>query len=370
MAATSIFSFLLRLLRWLGLFVLLFFAYVTANLVYGTLTDYQPEEKITLDIRANSAPTIVNDSLLSFLSWNLGYGGLGAQSNFFYGGGGFLRSHGKMVRSPRPLVEQYVAGMAQTIRENPVDFYLLQEVDVASKRSYYIDQQATVAQIRPQYAATFAVNYQVQRVPTPLLEPWNSYGRTYGGLGTFSRYAPQSAQRLQLPGVAQWPNRLFLLDRCLAVHRYPTAWGKELVVVNLHNSAFDRDGSIKAVQMEYLKNLLLAEYNAGHYLVVGGDWNQCPPGFAFDTFHPEGSFQSYAPNIAADFMPADWQWVYDPKVPTNRSNRTVYRPGETFTTLIDYFLVSPNVAVLEVQCIDEQFADSDHQAVRMQVRLR
>ena len=95
-----------------------------------------------------------------------------------------------------------------------------------------------------------------------------------------------------------------------------------------------------------------------------------PARFCLRYVSPRGLLPKLRPNIAADFMPADWQWVYDPKIPTNRSNRTVYRPGETFTTLIDYFLVSPNVAVLEVQCIDEQFADSDHQAVRMQVRLR
>ena len=34
--------------------------------------------------------------------------------------------------------------------------------------------------------------------------------------------------------------------------------------------------------MEYLKKMLELEYSQGNYIVVGGDWNQCPPGFAYD----------------------------------------------------------------------------------------
>ncbi len=363
-------SLLSRFFRWNGILIFLFFAYIAFNLIYGTLTDYQPEEKISLDIVGEQAPKEVADSSLTLLSWNIGYGGLGAKSNFFYHGSGFFSSGGRMVRSPKPLVEEYNQGIVSTLKSNPADFYLIQEVDVASKRSYFVDQQSKIQQTLGNFSSTFAPNYQVQRVPTPLLEPWNIYGQAYGGLGTFSRFQPAAAERLQLPGEAVWPNRLFLLDRCLAVHRYPTAWGKELVVINLHNSAFDRDGSIKSVQMAYLKKLLLDEYQKGHYLIVGGDWNQCPPGFKFNAFHPNLPDVSHAPNVEADFMPPGWLWAYDPAVPTNRRNATKYRRGETFTTIIDYFLVSPNVEIRKVKGIDEQFAASDHQPVYLEVKLR
>ena len=74
---------------------------------------------------------------------------------------------------------------------------------------------------------------------------------------------------------------------------------------------------------------------------------------------------------ATMFMaPADWQWVYDPTVPTNRKVRTPYVAGKSFITLIDFFLISPNVRARTVKGLDQQFRFSDHQPVWMEVELR
>ena len=47
----------------------------------------------------------------------------------------------------------------------------------------------------------------------------------------------------------------------------------------------------------------------------------------------------------------------------------VYNPKETFITLIDYFLLSPNVKLKEVRGINQEFEFSDHQPVAMKVEL-
>jgi endonuclease/exonuclease/phosphatase family metal-dependent hydrolase len=143
-----------------------------------------------------------------------------------------------------------------------------------------------------------------------------------------------------------------------------------LVVMNIHNSAYDKDGSLKRQQMAFLQELVQKEYGQGHYVLVGGDWNQCPPFFPFDKFMPGESQRHSQLNIDSDFVPADWIWAYDPTTPTNRKIETPYQKGETFETLIDFFLVSPNLKVRKVRGIDQGFQFSDHQPVWVEIELR
>ena len=53
--------------------------------------------------------------------------------------------------------------------------------------------------------------------------------------------------------------------------------------------------------------------------------------------------------IDEKFMPENWQWVFDPLIPTSRSLVDVLDYGKTTVSLIDYYLVSPNIEVKEGQ---------------------
>lgn len=354
--------------RVLGGLLLLFVLYIASVLVVGTWTEYEPPDTKEMDALAESPLKRLNDSVVSVAIWNLGYGGLGAESDFFYESNSLV-SGGKMIRAPRALVEKNVNGMEQFMRQTEADFFLFQEVDRASRRSYFLDLLDSVRQEKPQYYAGYATNYRVRRVPVPLLEPWRAYGRVESGLATLARYQPIVSTRYQLPGDFSWPTRIFSLDRCAAVHRFKTAQeGKDLVIINVHNSAYD-DGSLKQQQMTFLRDLFLEEYEKGNYVIAGGDWNQCPPYFRFDGFMPGESGEYEQENIPADFLPADWQWIYDPTQPTNRKINEPFTPGETFVTLIDFFLVSPNIQVLTVKALPNRFTFSDHQPVWMEVGL-
>lgn len=358
-----------KALKYLLLLLLLLVLYVAAVLVHGTLTDWKPEQVLPLQAEQNAAPAVISDSVLSFITWNLGYGGLGAESNFFYDSGNMFFSNGRMVRADKALVEKNIGGDTLFMENTPADFYLFQEVDYRSKRSYDINQFKVIEKELPGYASFFAPNYRAPRVPIPIFEPWKAYGHVESGLATYSRFQPQSAVRFQLPGEYPWPDRIFQLDRCAAVHRFGLEGGRELVVVNVHNSAYDKTGELKRQQMAFLKAFFLEEYAKGHYVIVGGDWNQCPPYFEFNRFSPGDSDGYSQINIEADFLPADWQWIYDPTLPTNRKVKDKYIPGESFITIIDFFLISPNVKVLLVKGIDQQFRFSDHQPVWMEVLL-
>ncbi|MBR9919203.1 MAG: endonuclease/exonuclease/phosphatase family protein [Bacteroidetes bacterium] len=360
-----------QILKFIGWLLLTILLYVLVVLIHGTMTDYQPKAEIPLEADVNGNPeSVISDSLLSFLIWNVGYGGLGSESDFFYDKGGMFFSGGRMIRPTESLAKKNIDGAAATLSAIDADFYLLQEVDYDSKRSYGINQFETHLSVLENVTGLFAPNYKAPRVPLPIFEPWRAYGKVYSGLATYSAYQPLESTRYQLPGSFSWPTRIFQLDRCAAVQKFPVSNGKELWVVNIHNSAYDKGGKLKKQQMDFLQDFLLDAYKKGHYIVVGGDWNQCPPFFPFDTFSP-GNTQGYSQiNIRDNFLPSDWTWAYDPTIPTNRKVGDIYEPGKTFETLIDFFLISPNLQAVEVKGIPQGFAYSDHQPVYLKVLLK
>lgn len=365
-----------KIVKWIFILIGLFVLYVVGSIIHGTATDFQPEPLIPVTVEKPNKKTVIDKAELSFLNWNIGFGGQGNESTFFYDAGGFFTSKGKMVRAPRELVDKNNKGIFDFLAANPVDFYLLQEVDTCSRRSHFLNQYQLLQQQLPDYCATFAINYNVSRVPLPIMEPWNVLGKMRSGLATFSRYESSETNRHQFPGKHGWPTRIFQLDRCMSVHRYKTVHpqGKELVVINSHNEAYD-SGEIKAQEMDYLKKFILDEYEQkGNYVIVGADWNQCPPNLAFDKNAKERGIatdSSYnSGNVAPDYLPQDWVWAFDPTVPTNRKLTDPYEKNKTFVTLIDYYLISPNVELLEVKGQDLDFKYSDHQPVTLRIRLK
>lgn len=353
--------------RIIGVILLIPVLYIAGVLIHGTMTDQDPEEVRAVEVFAEGTIPVIQDSILSFAIWNLGYAGLGQESDFFYEQSSWFAGS-RMVRPPRDISTKNWQGIQNQIKNTQTDFWLLQEVDVASKRSYFVNQMDTIADLLPHHYASFAANYEVARVPVPVLEPWRAYGKVKSGLGTFTAYQPAEAQRLQLPGNYSWPTRIFMLDRCAAIHRFPHANGKEVVVINIHNSAYD-DGSLKAQQMDFLQELFLEEYEKGNYVIAGGDWNQCPPFFPHDRFMPGRGGDYVQQNVDSEMVTTSWKWVYDPTVPTNRKVTDPFEKGSTFVTLIDFFLISPNIRVQKARGIDLNFQFSDHQPVWMQVEL-
>ena len=336
-----------------GLCLLLAIAFVT----YGTITDYKPNkpESLTLYGRGDA----VQSDVFTFASWNMGFTGLGCESDFFLDGG-------KWVITPEEFVDKNRQGAADTMQQlKDVDFILIQEIDEWAKRSYYHNHLKQFARILPRHNYAFATNLRVW-IPYPVLNP---LGRILSGIATFTKFRPTENTRFPFVGNFWWPKSLYFPDRCMLLQRLPLKNDKELVVINTHNSAYD-DGRLKKQQMDYMHRIFTAEYEKGNYVVAGGDWNLNPPGYDNLHFWKEGMDISPQIPIEPDYLPKGWQWVFDLNVPTNRKSSKPYVKGKTFTTIIDFFLISPNIELQEVKGIDQDFAYSDHQPVCMKVRLR
>lgn len=326
-------------------------------IVYAIISDYKPAEKVM--ISAKESPSVMSDSSeILLLTWNIGYGGLDKAMDFFYDGG-------TKVFTPKENCIQNLSAILKLLKSNDsVDFIFLQEVDRKSKRSYRLDEHNTIAGHLKTYSSDFAANYDVFFVPVP---PASPMGKVFSGITTLGKYEPSSSVRYAFPGHYGFPKQLFMLDRCFLVNRYPLTNGKELILINTHNEAFDT-GDIRRAQMEYLKSFVLNEYKNGNYIIAGGDWNQCPP-----DFQPE--FTGNVVNTSqmvfkSDYLPADWKWAYDNTSPSNRTVIAAYDSLTTTTTVIDFFLLSPNVESVSIKCINLNFENSDHNPTIIKAKLK
>lgn len=320
--------------------------------------DYKPNmsESVAIVPQKATKNIAMSEYQFSLMSWNIGYCGLGKEQDFFYDGG-------HNVRPSTEDYQKYLNGIFHFLsKANYMDFIFLQEIDFDSKRSFNTNQLETFVQALPDMAYAFAYNYKVGYVPIPIFEPM---GKVAAGMATWSRFLPDQATRVGFDVNFEWWKRIFMLDRCLIVTRHHLPFGKDLVMINLHNSAFDDENILKPAELNALKKLMTEEYNKGNFVVAGGDWNQNPPSYNPASIGKEWNPTALSHPISSSLFPAEWKWVYDSKMPSNRFNDRPYEKGKNKTTIIDFFLVSPNVEVQSVQTINLDFTDSDHQPVLM-----
>lgn len=326
-------------------------------LLLSTLRDYNPKPVLFVPIEGEGTDMDSTKSDFSFLIWNIGYAGLGVESDFFFDGG-------TGVRQSETVTQKNLDGIVSFLKKEQTrtDFILLQEVDFNSKRSWYTDQSKVLTAALSPCISSLAYNYVTDFVPQPLTNP---YGKCSAGLMSFTHLKPGAARRIALTPDATWPVGLFMLDRCLLEWRFKLRNSKELIVYNLHLSAYD-DGTVKQNQMDSLKKRVLKEYEAGNYVVVGGDWNQNPPGYISPNPGVKATVQM---SIPEDYPAKGWKWAFGSDIPTNRKLNEPYKEGTTGIDVIDFYLISPNLQVLSHENINLGFAYSDHQPVYMKIRI-
>ena len=353
---------LLRALRRLFLTLLILVLVAAVGLIaFLSAKEYRPADREPLDVIGGNAfaeRLSVGESV-ELLSWNIGYAGLGAESDFFMDGGKSARSADKMQ------VSAYLGGIFDTLynKELEPDLILLQEVDVDSSRSYGIDETELLGRDK----AFFAYNYACPFVPVPM----PPMGKVYSGLLTNTAYEVEQAERIALPCPFSWPMSTVNLKRCLLVSYLPlNGTDKKLVLVNLHLEAYD-DGEGKAAQTKVLNDFLQAEYDKGNYVIAGGDFNQSFPG-ALERYPILRSDLWTPGTLTEDILPEGWRFAYDLSAPSCRLLNQPYDPADAANTqhyVIDGFILSPNVTLEEIETLDLGFADSDHNPVRLCVKL-
>ncbi|ANQ54501.1 endonuclease [Thermosipho sp. 1063] len=343
-----------KLLFFLLIIFFVIVTYLGGVILFATLFDYRPDkiEEVRVEKNVNN---YLDKDVITIFDWNIGYAGLGKEMDFFLDGG-------KNAVVPKNLVKRYINGVVNVLKKYNSDIYLLQEIDVNSRRTNYINELSYLKSIG-KYDIAFAYNYKVLYVPVPFLNPM---GKVSAGLATFSKYEIGEALRISLPGEYSWPTKIFQLDRCVLLTRLNRG-KKDLVILNIHPSAYDT-GVLREKQLRFIMKLASDEYKKGNYVIIGGDWNSEffeDNKFTFTEKKPSSYIK------LPDFFNLDgWSWGVARNAPTNRSVSFPYKKGENFVTVIDGFYVSPNVEILEVKNLDLNFEYSDHNPVILKVRLK
>ena len=238
-------------------------------------------------------------------------------------------------------------------------------------RSYHLDELALTDQLLGGRLLnrTFAQNYDSPYLFWPLLEP---HGANRAGQATYSMFPISSGLRRQLP-IEDGFMKLVDCDRCYSVNRIPLPGeDKELVLYNLHLSAYTSDGTIAEDQLKMLFADMLAEYGKGNYSIAGGDFNKDLLGNSSEVFGVSGPEYTWAQPIPPELVPKGLSVVApfdeaDP-VPSCRNADRPYGP-DNYVVTVDGFIVSANVQVLEAKVCDTGFRWSDHNPVYMDFTL-
>ena len=160
--------------------------------------------------------------------------------------------------------------------------------------------------------------------------------------------------------------KLVDLDRCYSVQRLPVSDGRELVLYNFHLSAYTSDGTIAEEQLEMLFADMLSEYEAGNWVIAGGDFNKDLLGNSDEIFGVSGPEYTWAQPIPAELVPEGLTIVapYDGEDPV-ASCRNVDRPygPDNYLVTVDGFIISANVSVSASRVVDTGFRWSDHNPV-------
>jgi hypothetical protein len=107
------------------------------------LTEFSPPKQIIPEIKGNGRKMNASQREFTFLTWNIGYAGLGCEQDFFYNGG-------KTVIPEQGQCIRYFEGIKKQVKaRDTVDFIFLQEIDVYAKRSSYINEVSVLSSWLP-----------------------------------------------------------------------------------------------------------------------------------------------------------------------------------------------------------------------------
>lgn len=312
---------------------------------------------------AAQIPLVKTGQTYTAVTQNLGFGAYTPDFTFFMDGGTESRAASK--ESVIACTDKAI----QQVQKTQPDFILFQEADTDSTRSHHVNQQSRLQKAFGDYTAAAAQNYHSAYLMYPIFEP---HGKSNSGMVTFSKANIISAVRRSLP-ISESLSKFLDLDRCYTVSRIPVENGKELVLYNVHLSAYGGSEEIRTAQMTMLFNDMKAEYEAGNYCVCGGDFNHDFTGDSTQVLNAGlqtdfGWAQPFPTELLPEGISRCMDYTAGEQAPTCRNCDVPYKEGN-FTIIVDGFLVSDNVTVSHLENVQTGFAYSDHNPVVMQFSL-
>ena len=204
-----------------------------------------------------------NVESLIVMTWNIRFG---AARIPFFGD-----SCGDRVLMTQAETEGYLNLIVDYIKITEPNILLLQEVDISSKRSAYVNQlQYILDRTHLNYGA-YASMWNAEIIPS------DGLGKVDAGNAVLSRWKITDAERIQLPLRTDQDDltQYFYLRRNILKAKIALDGENEIYAVNIHATAFATDDTKKkhiAKYKEVLDNLV----NQEAIFITGGDFNSIP----------------------------------------------------------------------------------------------
>lgn len=224
----------------------------------------ETESAITYEAAAKSAaPTSIDT--LSVMTWNIKFGG--GRLVFFW------ECNGTRYNMKESEVLGHMESVAAKIREIDPDILLLQEVDIQSKRSAYVDQMQYMLNETDLNYGVYASIWKADYIPS------HGLGRMNMGNAILSKWPLNEATRISLP-IRTDQSALedyFFFRRNVLKARVEIPGQNQFYACNVHTEPWSQDGT-KQKHIDRFKDELDIIHNAGGLFIAGGDLNIVPPG--------------------------------------------------------------------------------------------
>ncbi len=334
--------------------------FLVVNAGVTVFTAYSPKDTEQLSLVGEQQRKKLSSEKIKILTFNTGHGSLGEESdNKNEGGAGKRQSADVILKNTR--------GISEIVNLSSADAVLLQDVDVDSYRSRYVDQFSYYLG-NGSYIGAFAKDYSTRS--TSLLPPFK---KVEAGLLTLSRKSVSSAERVSLPVGYSGLTAALNQKSAMLVTRFDIEDSdKKLVLINFELDAYtsdqNRERQINAV-IEYAEK---AAEN-GDYVVAGGSFYSVLDDT--DDRYPLNDRNRWEPDeFDSSTLKSGWMLYYDASVPTARILNEPYDSSQTYEErqvyVGDGFIVSPNIEVEMVVTVDQQFRYSYHNPVLLEISLK
>jgi endonuclease/exonuclease/phosphatase family metal-dependent hydrolase len=308
-------------------------------LVWASSGGY-PRDRYAEVVTYNTVKSSANTEAITIVSYNIGY--LSGLTN------------NQAVERDSQLLQRNLQATIAAFTNLQPEIIGLQEVDIASRRSFDINQADALAEKLGLSTGAIAINWDKRYVPFPYFPPAAHFGRIVSGQAVLSRYSIQSHERIVLERVPTQPfwYRAFYLDRVaqvlqLQIHNQP------IVVINVHLEAFDAPTRLR--QTEVIRQLY-DRYAATYPVLLLGDFNSNPPW--------DGASSTLEPLLSAPQLQS--------VIPlTSDGPRPLSFPSDRPVALLDYiFYNADRWHVSEAQVFTDVGQASDHLPIMARMKLR
>ncbi len=280
--------------------------------------DELDEDRVQVPVfeRARKIAPPASPSRLKVMTWNVKYGA--CRIDFWFDG------WGDRVQMTASEVRTNLDRIESLLREVDPDLLFVNEIEVNSRRSAYVDMvQDVLDHTSLNYGAYFQ-QWDSRYVPSEGL------GRVDMGTAVFSKYPITFAERIKQPDQTELDplRKVFYLHQVIG-RTHVDVGGREIAAFVTHVSAYDKDGT-KVRQLQQLKQVVSEEKLP---FVLGGDFNELPPtavkleGFADEEPSLAGTeFEQppYTPAVMKLFFDAYQPAITLDRIGTTERSQSVY----------------------------------------------